>query len=111
MTVKTTGAEFKRYYSDEKAWPPGQYHDDSQITVDGVHSEEADLSAVADTDEIVIVCGWVFPADEGRAIELETHFKKWRRTQSVQFLTVEVPKDKAEAVIEAIKANGGKVIK
>ena len=49
--------------------------------------------------------------DTGKAELLEAHFKKWRKEQSVQFLTVEVPKDKAEAVIEAIKANGGKVIK
>lgn len=33
MTVKTTGAEFKRFYNDTAFWPEGAWHEDEEIEV------------------------------------------------------------------------------
>lgn len=35
-TITTTGADFKRYYNDETAWPEGAFHEDVLIHVDKV---------------------------------------------------------------------------
>ena len=40
MTVKTTGAEFKRFYADSEFWPEGASHEGEEILADG---EEADI--------------------------------------------------------------------
>ena len=40
MTVKTTGAEFKRFYADSKFWPEGAWYEEEEILADG---EEADI--------------------------------------------------------------------
>ena len=40
MTVKTTGAEFKRFYADSEFWPEGASHEEEEILADG---EEADI--------------------------------------------------------------------
>jgi hypothetical protein len=37
----------------------------------------------------------------------EAYLKKWRKQQNTVYLSVSVPKDKAEAVKAAIKAAGG----
>lgn len=112
MTTKTTGAEWKRYYSDLSAWPDGAYHDDQLIVVDGVDSCEfdIDLSTVADSAQITIECGMYFSSEkdaEGRS--LEAHFRRWRKSQSITLLTVEAPNDRLDAIKAAIKSTGGKV--
>lgn len=113
MGTKTTGAEWKRYYSDTSAWPDGAWHDDEIITVNGVDAEDIDLNEIEDS-AVVVVSGGVYltgtHADDN-APSLETHFKRWRKAQSTTFLAVEVPNEKLEAVLQAIQQAGGNVKK
>lgn len=111
MTVKTTGAEFKRFYNDEKYWPNNGdvYHDDEEIKVNGtVVSESFDLTKVADDALIEIDGGLVY----GVAGEpsLEAYFKRWKREQSMVNILVECDVSKLDAVRAAIRAAGGKVV-
>jgi len=111
MSVKTTGAEFKRYYSDPTAWPDGAWHEDAYITVDGKDSDEhdIDLTAVSDVALISIDGGALYDNPAGD-ISMETHFKRWRKAQNTEALVIEFDKSQRDAVIAAVKANGGKVL-
>ena len=60
MATKTTGAEWKRYYQDAKAWPDGWFHEDEEVTVNGVYDEDADLTAVPDDAAIVVKGGIIY---------------------------------------------------
>lgn len=113
MAVKTTGAEFKRYYSDNSVWPEGWYHEGDEITVNGKYDEDADLSTVDDHDVIVIRGGVIMGHDNFgiKHASMESHFKKWRKAQMTELLIVEVPKDKTELVIAAIIQAGAKVVR
>jgi len=111
MSQKTTGAEWKRYYKDQTAWPEGWYHEDEEITINGRVDEEADLSAVSDDAVIVVSGGIIYEGDSSKeGSSLEGHFKKWKKAQTMAVLMVEVSKDKTDAVKQAIKGSGGKVI-
>lgn len=111
MTTKTTGAEWKKFYGDREFWPYGAWHDDEEITIDGTKAPiDADLSIVSDDAAITVAAGVVFlvaDADDGPT--LEAYFKRWRKKQTTVFLSVEVSKEKAEAVRVAIIHAGGKV--
>ena len=111
--VKTTGAEWKRFYTDPTAWPDGAWHEEEEITIDGEPAhEDADLNDVADSASMTISGGIVFmtnDADEGPT--METHFKRWRKLQNTVFLAIEVPRELADSVALAVAAAGGRVIK
>ena len=111
MATKTTGAEWKRYYQDPAAWPEGWFHEDEEVTINGVFDENADLTAVPDDAVIVVKGGIIYEGDyanEGNSVE--GHFKKWRKAQTTMILMVEVQKDKADDLRAAISAAGGKVV-
>lgn len=113
MATKTNGAEFKRFYSDSAFWPDGAWHEDVTFLVDGQQADDSvDMSAVADGAEVTIDGGIVLGAQpEGREPSVETHFKRWRKLQTTKTLVVEVDAAKLEAVLQAIKAAGGKVVR
>jgi len=110
--IKTTGAEWKAFNSDDKYWADF-YLDDEVITVNDsdVDPYDYDPSKLADTDKVAIDGGWVTDQTPGSSKEysLATFFKTWRKQQTTEFLSVEVPKEKADAVRAAIVAAGGKV--
>ncbi len=110
--IKTNGKEFKAYYSDKQAWPDGAWHEDDGITVDGVpaYENDMDLTKVQDNAKITIEGGIVLKDDQSTdGPSMESHFRAWRKNQNTTFLSVEVPKDKADALRELIKQAGGKV--
>lgn len=113
MAVKTTGVEFKAYYTDGKFWPDGAYHDDTLIKVDGVTDDGTkNLIEVADSAEILIESGIVFSSEDDRdGLPMETHFRRWKKAQNTVFLIIECPKEKESAVTNAIKAAGAIVRK
>lgn len=115
MAIKTTGAEFKRFYSDEEFWPEDHdvYHDDECITINGEEIDGAyDLAAVPDDSRVNIEGGCVY---DGRFPEkeqsFEGYFRKWRKKQSTATLIVEASKDRIDLLVEAIKEAGGKICK
>lgn len=111
MTTKVSGVTFKRFYADPAAWPGADgetYHDDAVVTINGMPSEDLDLSAVEDAAVVEVSGGFMVSEDkriDGRGFE--QHLKDWIKRQSVVTLVVEVDSTKVNAVIEAVKAAGG----
>lgn len=110
MAVKTTGAEFKRFYADTTFWPDQTYYDYALICVNGEdQTEGVDEAALADDDVVTIKGGYVIESPFGRDVSLEAYFKKWLKTQTTRSFLVECDAAILDAVKAAIKAAGGKV--
>lgn len=109
MTVKTTGAEFKRFYFDDAYWPDGTWHEDEDLDVDGapIHEDLA-IEDIPDTASVKVTGGTVIGLADGSEPSVESYFKKWRQARSVSFV-VECDKDKEGAVRAAIRAAGGRI--
>jgi hypothetical protein len=111
MSVRTNGAEWKRFYADPTFWPDGAYHEDEEITINGEAADwGVDLTAVADDAVMTVSHGVVFLGEDDSGPSLETHFKRWRRAQTTVCIACEVHRDKVDAVKSAIRAAGGRVI-
>lgn len=112
MTVKTTGAEFKRFYNDPAFWPEGAWHEDEEIEVNGSPlSEDTALEDVPDNAVMKIAGGFILglPDRDDNEPSFEAHFKKWRRVQNTVSFVVECAKGKEGAVRAAILAAGGRI--
>lgn len=112
MATKTTGAELKCFYEDQKAWPDGWFHDDLTITVDGqTLDDDMDIAELPDGALVVLDGGVVYKGDYDRAGgSVESHFRKWRKSRATTVLVVVVRIEKFDAVKAAIASAGGKVI-
>ena len=105
MAVKTTGAEFKAFYKDEPYWNGDWFTDDTVVFIDGVEDNgNIDYLELDDSCNIEIANGVVFKGgyDNG-TIDYCKFFKDWRKLQTVEFLTVEIPKGTADKLKEFIK--------
>lgn len=110
MTVKTTGAEFKRFYADTNFWSDQTYHEDALIYVNGEEQTDGvNESILADDDVVTIEGGYVIESPFGRDVSLKAYFKKWLKTQSIRSFLVECDVAILDAVKAAIRAAGGKV--
>ena len=112
MTVKTTGAELKSFYSDETFWMKGVWHEDERITINGIVLTGAvDVDSILDADVVTIKDGYMANEKYEKLGTFENFFKKWRKQQTMIFLSVEIPVEKVDAISQAIIAAGGKVRK
>ena len=110
MTVKTTGAEFKRFYFDDAYWPDGTWHEDEEIEIDGNPiSEDLAIEDIHDIAALKVTGGIVMGRADGITPSVESYFKKWRKAQNTVSLVVECDKDKEGAVRAAIRAAGGRI--
>ena len=109
--VKVTGAEWKRFYTDDEAWPAGAWHDGEDIEIDGALAPDIDLSEVSDDSIMKLSGGAMYMNDTDEGSSFETYFKRWRQSQSTTVLIVEVANEYADAVRDAIVSAGGKVKK
>lgn len=112
MPTKTTGAEFKRFYTDDKHWPQDDgntYHEDENVLVNG-ELHNGDYESIEDSAIVTVEGGMMFgPAwDYEDSPSFETYFKRWRKLQATEFLVVEAPKEKIDAIKAAVRAAGGK---
>lgn len=110
--IKTTGAEWKAFHNDNAYW--GEFCvEDEAITVNGDSVDEYsfDVGTLKDADKVTVDGGWVSDQarDSNKEYALEKFFRAWRKQQTTEFLSVEVSKEKADAVRAAIVAAGGKV--
>lgn len=107
--IKTTGAEYKRFYNDPAAWPDDSWHEDETLIVNG---DEWTLGVVDIPDDAVINLsgGVVFGLPNGTEASLEAYFKRWRKRQTTTTFLVECDMDKVDEVKAAVKAAGGKVV-
>ena len=113
MAVKTTGAEWKRFYSDETIWPPGAYHEDDEIVVDGtLWNFGDDLMEVSDSAILSISGGTIYLGEhDAFGQSTEACFRRWRKKQNMVFILCESPKDRAAEVEAGIISAGGRVLK
>ena len=110
-TITTTGAEFKRYYNDETAWPEGAFHEDLLIHVDKVAMGDDGIyiENIADTAEVVIECGIVMALENDKDMDMIDHFEKWRRAQVFTSVIVDIDHEKLAQLEAAVLALGGVV--
>ena len=95
--IKTTGAEFSRFYSDPSMWPEGAWH-------------EEEVEKIADAAKVTIEGGIVFKNDQAPdGPTMESHFRAWRKRQNTATLSVSVDKAKEAQLRELLKEFGAKV--
>ena len=111
MTVKTTGAEWKRFYGDKAVWPEGSHHEDEEIVVDGQPwAWDADMMTIQDSAVLSVAGGIVYTKEHDTdGPSLESYFRRWRKVQNTVFLSCEAPRGSADAVKAAVLAAGGRV--
>ena len=110
--IKTTGAEFKAFYSDPKWWPEGVFHEEAEIIINGEQSDDdTDLYAISDDAKISLKNGFVTNENGDDLGSFENFFRKWRNKQKTMIIVAKVSRDKLDDVISAIKAAGGRVVK
>jgi hypothetical protein len=109
--IKTTGAEWKAFLHDDAYWGEWAFEDQCYIVNGNSLGMDAHEDTFADTDAVKVDGGYVWDQAEGseKTSPLSAFFSKWRKQQTTEFLSVEVPKEKADAVRAAIVAAGGKV--
>ena len=111
MTVKCTGSEWNAFYHDSEFWPEDAWWDDGEITVSGVLiDEDYSVDDIIYLDVVRMSGGIVYlrKGDEDGP-SLESHFKRWRKQQSMTTLLVEVSKEQADMLRALIRQVGGKV--
>ena len=120
MTVKCSGAEYKRFFNDDAYWGVCASHrgvsaigyQDAEVLVDGVDVTYNDVDKIADGAVVEICGGFVVDGLKCEDLgSLESFFKKWRKKQNTATLIVECDLAKIDAMKAAVKAAGGKVVK
>lgn len=107
--VKTTGVNFKKFYSDPDMWPEGYWHEDEIVCVNGVRIEE--LYEEMPDDAKVTIEGGCIVSEEGVHIDsMESLFRKWKKKQTSTYIITLVPNDKMDQFIKAVKAVKGVTI-
>jgi hypothetical protein len=109
--IKTTGAEFKRFYSDATTWPDDVWHDDECVLVDGGAWDHPEgYEAIPDAAKVEVSDGGVYGLPNNKEISFEGYFKQWRKRQTTTTFLVECDLTKVDEVKAAVKAAGGKVV-
>jgi len=113
MAIKTTGIEFKKFYSDRSIWQEGWWHEDEFILIDGIPSDEfdGDYDQLNDNCKISISGGVVFDEENEAKWSFESFFKKWKKSQSTTYLSIEIENTKLEELKALVLKIGGKIIK
>lgn len=111
--IKTTGAEWKKFYSDPIFWPEGYWHEDEEITVNGASAVDNDIDLYSvDDAAMMTISGGIVCKDkimDYSGPSLESYFNGWRKKQDTAFISVSCPKDKVELIKKAIMNAGGSV--
>ena len=105
--IKTTGAEFKRFYAD---WPEDVVLDGESIEVNGVEFDIDLTHELADTVVVRIHDGFLtdddMTADFGSLAAL---FRQWRKQQTITTLVCEVPKEREAEIRTWLRQHGVKL--
>lgn len=108
MSVKTTGLEFKKFFTDDDFWPEGWSHE-GVIMINRGDCIEFDMDDIKDDAIVCFQHGVVLDEEYASRGSFESFFKKWRRKQTIKSILVECDVAKFEAVKAAIKLAGGRV--
>jgi hypothetical protein len=112
MTVKTTGAEFKRFYADDTIWPDDVWHEDEVVIAAG---EEWSLTGepyenIPDAAIVRIDGGGIFGLPDDKEVSFEGYFKAWRKRQATVSFLVECDKAKLDELKAMIKTAGARAL-
>jgi len=107
MSAKTTGVEFKKFYSDETYWKEGVYHDDELVEVNGEEWNEK-FENIPDDAKVKISFGEVLETGDEDPPSFEMFFKRWKKIQSTAKMIIEFPIEKTEEIKEKLKEMGVK---
>ena len=114
MALNTTGAEFKRFYNDDVYWPQeGEaWHEDVELLVnDEKWNADAAYDTIPDQAKVKIVAGMMLGTKfDGKDVTFETYFKRWRKQQSRATVLVECDASKLQAIKDAVKEAGGRLV-
>lgn len=109
--IKTTGAEWNKFYNDPKIWGDGAWHEDETMVIDDIPiDDDTNLEKLPDSSIIKLSGGVVFHPAKEDGQSLESLFKKWRKSQSVSVFLVEVASTDTDKIKEIIKKEGGKKV-
>lgn len=111
MGTKTNGRELKEFWQlEEPWWPKDSWVEGDGYIVNGVEVEDSfEPSNCADTDQITIVCGTIVDQND-KEVDLNTQFRKWRKSLKTRTVMVEIDIDKMDGLKEAVKGLKGKVL-
>lgn len=114
MSVKTTGGEFKRFYTDPSVWKnDGYYNEDLQLTSNGVDVSEDiannDVSILPDNAKIVLLGGYLNSPEKDEPEDLCTVFRRWQKKNNTNSIVLEFAKADREKLLDVIKNSGIKV--
>jgi hypothetical protein len=113
VKTKTNGKELKQFWNEGEPWWPkdGFVEGDCYVVNDEEKDDSWEPLSAADTDQITIIAGCICDGtgtDEGR--DLQTVFRKWRKSLTTRILLVEVAAENLDEVIYGIKRGKGKII-
>lgn len=108
--IKTSGAMFKRFYSDNSAWPDDSWHEDEELLVNGEARGDGSFDDIPDDATIVLSGGTVFGLPNGTETSMELHLKRWLKRQTATVILVECDQSAVDQVKAAVKAAGGRVL-
>ena len=110
--TRTTGIEFKAFVFDRRAWPVDQYCEDETIIADDKDVSDWDAADIQDTAIVKIEGGNLYDENAIFINTLESHFRKWRKTQTHATIVCKIKKDKIESFKDhIIQFPGAKIIK
>lgn len=112
MATKTNGKELKEFWNlSEPWWLKDGWVEGDSYTVNGVEMDESfEPGSAEDTDQITIVSGVIVDATSERELDLNTQFRKWRKSLNTTTVVVEVANDKLDALKFHVKSLGGKIV-
>lgn len=112
MSTKTNGAELKAFWQLSEPWwlKDGWVEGDSYI-LNGEQMDDCfDPSCCEDSDVIVICSGVIVDQAGEKELDLQSQFRKWRRSLSTRTFLVEIPIGSEDELKAALKALKGKVV-
>ena len=72
--------------------------------------ESFEPGSAEDTDQITIVSGVIVDATSERELDLNTQFRKWRKSLTTTTVLVEIANDKLDTLKFHVKSLGGKIV-
>lgn len=111
MATKTNGRELKQFWElGEPWWPKDGWVEGDSYIVNGKEVDECfEPGNCNDDDQITIVCGVMVDQFEAE-LDLNTQFRKWRKSLTTRAVVVEVAIEKMDELKTAVKALKGKIL-
>ena len=117
MTIKTSGKDFKQWYSDIEEWPKDAYHEDETIKINGKNRGDDDELHSVDDNAIISLSGGCIYFDDGdvnKVVSMEGALRRWlrkkSREESFDRVLVEIPKGARTSFVFHVEFVGGKVL-